>query len=172
MSIKTRPVPLLTSKQLRNFWSKVDTRGLDDCWLWIASCNSRGYGNLGLGCHTYKAHRVLWTLVYGPIPPELEVLHSCDFPPCCNSEHLFLGTQSDNIWDMSRKGRHWAKQSPHLIPGGSQKSNSKLNEEKVIQIRNRARQGESHNQIARDFGVSGQLINGIVAKKRWTHVQG
>jgi len=52
-----------------------------------------------------KAHRVAWELHYGPIPQNMQVLHRCDNPPCCNPDHLFLGTQADNVADMIAKKR-------------------------------------------------------------------
>ena len=64
-----------------------------------------GYGRLDIAGVPWKAHRYAWTLVHGPIPAGLHVLHRCDTPPCFWVDHLFLGTQSDNVADMVRKGR-------------------------------------------------------------------
>jgi hypothetical protein len=69
-----------------------------------------GYGHIGAGGKhgkTLNAHKAAWELVHGPVPDGLLVCHACDNPPCCNVEHLFLGTKSDNAWDCIRKGRPW-----------------------------------------------------------------
>jgi len=91
------------------FWAKVDkASGLGPqgtCWEWQASLNSDGYGNIGIEQMTDRAHRLSWRLHYGPIPDGLSVLHKCDNPPCVRPDHLFLGTQADNVHDMQAKGR-------------------------------------------------------------------
>lgn len=84
------------------FWAKVD-RG-DDCWEWTGIKDPNGYGRCGMFGETL-AHRVAWKLTREAIPGGLFVLHRCDNPPCCNPDHLFLGTQADNIADMDHKGR-------------------------------------------------------------------
>lgn len=96
------------------FWSKVDQSG--DCWLWAAYRNSRGYGMFMVSAGSplqntkstrpHLAHRIAWQLTYGTIPNGLVVCHHCDNPPCVRPDHLFLGTQSDNMVDSARKGRH------------------------------------------------------------------
>jgi len=60
-----------------------------------------------------RTHRLAWELANGPIPDGLSVLHHCDNPPCCNVEHLFLGTQTDNHADMVAKGRHYHPNPTH-----------------------------------------------------------
>ena len=75
------------------------------CWLWLAAVNSKGYGCYPYEGATRLAHRICWIYTYGAIPDGLCVLHKCDNPGCVNPEHLFLGTQGDNMRDMGRKGR-------------------------------------------------------------------
>jgi len=52
-----------------------------------------------------RVHRLMWEAVNGPIPEGYYILHTCDNPPCINPNHLFLGTQADNIHDSQAKGR-------------------------------------------------------------------
>ncbi len=75
------------------------------CWEWRGSRNPEGYGNFGLARKTEKAHRVAYRLFNGPIPVGMLVMHKCDNPPCCNPEHLKLGTWQENAQDKEEKGR-------------------------------------------------------------------
>lgn len=87
------------------FWEKVDkSGGPDACWPWLGGQYPSGYGKIrGSDGEYLLAHRVAWTLANGPT--ELDVLHRCDNPPCCNEAHLFDGTQAENFDDMRGKGR-------------------------------------------------------------------
>ena len=81
------------------------------CWVWQGSAGKDGYGRMVYRLDGQRvirgAHRVSWEVANGPIPEGMHVLHRCDNPPCVNPAHLFLGTQADNMRDMTRKGRHW-----------------------------------------------------------------
>lgn len=91
------------------FWSKIDrSGGPAACWPWIAGHNRDGYGSFRVDDHTELAHRVAWAEANGPVPDGMDVLHTCDNPPCCNPRHLFLGTAADNARDSVAKGRHQA----------------------------------------------------------------
>jgi hypothetical protein len=90
------------------FWPKVDSSaGPSACWPWTASCKVKGYGQIGAGGRQRPllAHRVAWEIANGPIGEGLVVCHSCDNPKCCNPAHLFVGTQAENLQDMTSKGR-------------------------------------------------------------------
>lgn len=52
------------------------------------------------------AHRASWTLHNGPIPAGMVIMHKCDNPPCCNPDHLKLGTRAENNKDAAAKGRY------------------------------------------------------------------
>lgn len=71
-----------------------------ECWLYPITESYRG-GYAGGG----GAHRRAYAIWYGRVPAGLRVLHTCDEPRCCRPDHLWLGTQADNMRDMARKGR-------------------------------------------------------------------
>lgn len=77
------------------------------CKLWKgAKCGGTGYGNRKFRGRYMGAHRAAWIEAYGPIPEGLCVLHRCDTKLCVRPDHLFLGTQKDNIHDCISKGRY------------------------------------------------------------------
>ncbi len=132
------------------FWSKVIKT--DHCWIWNAGVTSAGYGSFYVNGKMCQSHRVIWELVIGPIPEGLFVLHSCDNPPCVRPNHLFLGTQQDNVNDMMRKKRQ----------------RTKLTAAEVKEIRQRyPGDGSPQLQLAIEYGVSQRLINQIVNNKIW-----
>ena len=84
------------------FLAKIDRTG--ECWIWVGARNQHGYGVFYINGADHRAHRVSWFLHYGEWPAS-PVLHTCDTPPCVRPDHLFLGTQADNMRDASAKGR-------------------------------------------------------------------
>jgi hypothetical protein len=102
------------------FWTKVTVGAPDDCWPWTGSTDRKGYGKIasgGLEGRLLGAHRVSYEFAYGPVPEGLNVLHSCDNPPCVNPAHLRAGTQADNIHDAVDRERLWMTKVTHCKNG-------------------------------------------------------
>jgi hypothetical protein len=101
-----KPMPLACDRHAlaERIRSKI-TKG-PGCWLWDGHRNQQGYGRIGIGKRRlYAVTRLIWWLETGQDPGDLYVLHSCDNPPCCRPNHLFLGTHADNLADRDAKGR-------------------------------------------------------------------
>lgn len=75
---------------MNRFWSKVDVRGADECWLWQAGTGGRGYGQFHFDGRATTAHRVAYLLEVGEIPSGMDLHHSCEEKLCCNPAHLAL----------------------------------------------------------------------------------
>ncbi len=145
------------------FWEKVE-KG-DGCWLWMASVMSNGYGAAWDGSKVKTAHRRSYELTKGEIPQGMHVLHTCDDRRCVNPDHLFLGTNLDNINDRVAKGR--SNRRSRAV--GEAHGMSKLTESQVIQIRELA-STLSELEVAAQFGVSRNTVNRIVLRRTWKHV--
>jgi hypothetical protein len=143
------------------FWSRVAVSSDDACWPWTGSKVRGGYGGLVSKRKSFTAHRVAYFLTHGTIDASLDVLHSCDNPPCCNPAHLRQGTDKDNMRDMILRGRSRR---------GEQKPSAKLTDAKVSEIK--AATHEPHIVLARKFGVRFQTIQAIRAGRTWSHVPG
>ncbi len=138
------------------------------CWEWQGAANSKGYGVIHLKHWDWperapSVHRVVYMLCVGPVLDDLCVLHRCDNPPCVRPDHLFLGTNLDNIADKMAKGRHRS-------PVGENHGSHRLTAELVMEIRRRAASGETYASIARDLGFSQTQVSGVARGKQWKHL--
>lgn len=155
---------------IARFWSYVDKRG--SCWLWMRGLSYQGYGKFwcGKSKRSWTASRFAWTITYGPIPPGIFICHKCDAPACVNPDHLFLGTQRENLADCIAKGR---------TAKGCRNAAAKINETIVRQIRASyvrcaptpyAPNPFSTNGLAKRFGISQRTVWSIVHRKIWRHI--
>ncbi len=152
------------------FWAKVQ-KG-DGCWEWTGARKRQTrypYGLVWDGSRWLRAHRVAYELTHGPIPHGLNVCHHCDNPPCVRPDHLFVGTQADNLADARRKGHHF---SPFRGRNqtGSANGYARLTEADIPIIRTLAAEGMRQKDIAARFGVHRATVSYALSGKTWTHV--
>lgn len=148
-----------TKHPLERFEDAYATEPNSGCWLWLKSLDKDGYGWFYLN-KNMKAHVASWELFKGS-RNGLWVLHNCDVRRCVNPEHLYLGTNDDNVRDRMERGKF-------EILRGSKIGNSKLIESEVRAIRKDSRE---QKYIAADYGISVASVSLIQARKNWKHVK-
>ncbi len=117
----------LGAKVLARFDAKVVPEPNTGCWLWTASADTGGYGQLRVNGKIEYTHRMAYVRHIGPIPDGLHVCHRCDTPACVNPSHLFVGTRGENMRDMMAKGRkvsatgdaHGSRTKPERVSRGA-----------------------------------------------------
>lgn len=138
------------------------------CLEWTGGRDADGYGHISVGSGTEKrkvrTHRLAWELAVGAsVPVGMSVLHRCDNPACIKADHLFVGTNADNVADMVRKGR--GRASPGELHGAA-----KLTVEAVREIRAAPRENGSGRRLASKFGVSPATVTNVRKGLVWGHV--
>lgn len=129
---------------------------MDGCIEWTGLKNVKGYGRRqGYKGREWFAHRAAWDEQVGSIPEGMLVLHRCDNPPCCNTDHLFLGTHEDNMHDMVNKGRG-------VTLRGVANPCGRLTASQVEQVRSMYRSGWDQHKIAAEFEVTQATISRVV----------
>lgn len=134
------------------------------CLIWVGKRRQDGYGEIEHEGRIWKVHRLMWVAAFGDIPDGIEVCHKCDNPSCARIDHLFLGTHTENMRDMTSKGRG-------VLPAarGEKHGASKLTEAEVLAIFKDCR---PQSVIAESYGVAPSLISQIKRRKVWKHVHG
>jgi len=143
--------------------SKVVKNQSTGCWEWIGGKTKFGYGRMGIDDRTYSTHRVSYHLFIGAIPEGMCVCHKCDNPACVNPDHLFLGTQSDNMKDAYKKGRVKFDEisKTNQYKKGHKAYNRILPDSLVIEIKRMIKLGISPSDIARKLNVKRQVVADI-----------
>lgn len=156
---------------MNRFWAKVDkTPGLGpegDCWEWIGSYASHGYGSFKGSNKTYSTHRLSWEQANNTTAPsDMHVCHSCDNPRCCNPTHLWLGTPKQNMEDMAKKGRH----------GNSGKygefcPSHKFTEKEILEIRKALQSKQyTYEQIGEIYHISPAYLTKLAYGETWMYL--
>lgn len=136
------------------------------CWIIHGWVDRWGYGRMRIGKKQYTTHRASYILHYGDVPEGMHVLHKCDNPSCVNPEHLYAGTNDDNVRDRMDRGpktggAYW----------GERNQIARLDSDKVAQIKRLLLDGLSQPKIAKEFGVSRGAIDGIARGVNWYYVE-
>jgi hypothetical protein len=145
------------------FWPRVQKT--DGCWLWTGHPDDEGYGQISLGGANGKRIRATaaaWLLTYGYLP-ELAMLHTCDNPSCIKPDHLFEGTQADNIKDMDAKGRR-------AVRIGEEHKHSKFTNILVKQARTERESGETIQGLADKYNMSYGAMYKALNRQTWRHI--
>lgn len=133
----------------------------DNCWEWIGNISLLGYGHFFMNGKLEQAHRAAWKIYKGKIPKGICVCHTCDNPSCVNPKHLWLGTQTENIRDMMKKGRGMKADS-------AKNGGAKLNWNQVEKIRKLYKTGDYfYKELANMFGVCESQIKRIMNNWSW-----
>lgn len=156
--------PGKTCPEIVRFWYKVDKNGPihpihGQCWVWKGGGKPGGYGMF----LKTSSHRYSYKIHYED-PKNLDVLHKCDNPRCVNPDHLFLGTQKDNMIDMKNKQRNHRGQDRD----GAILTDIEVREIKSTYIYGSRLRGTT--ALARKYKVSPATIYDIVSGKKWTHI--
>jgi hypothetical protein len=133
---------------------KIDDKVLripeSGCWIWLGSITNHGYGTMTLGARTnISAHRASYELKHGPIPDGMLALHTCDIKCCVNPDHIFIGTQKENMADKVRKNRQ-AKGEKHGM--------HKLTEPQAVEIKSSTKRPMD---LAKEFNCSATTIRPV-----------
>jgi hypothetical protein len=150
-----RPIIPLSEKIERNI-TRIPESG---CWIWMSTVEKSGYGRVCSGKKPFYAHRVSYEQKHGPIPSGMMALHHCDVRCCVNPDHIFVGTQQDNMTDKVLKNRQ-AKGMNH--------GNAKLTEDQVREIKSSS---ETSIKLSAKFNYSASMIRAIKNGYIWKHLE-
>ena len=129
-----------------------------ECWEWKGCVGKNGYGGWGYRYTRKNAHKACYELFFGKVSNAL-VLHTCDNKRCCNPEHLYLGTQKDNMRDVIQRGLF-----------ANQKGKSSLTAQDVKHIRQLLEAGQSLTSIGKQYGLTKSTISAIKRRVTWDWV--
>lgn len=149
---------------IKLFMDRVYPEPNTSCWLYLGSYSKEGYGRLTAEYFNgfRSTHRFSYFIHKGEFDRDMCVLHKCDNPSCVNPDHLFLGTNNENMADMVRKGR---------AARGTRNIKAKLNESQVLEIRKQHQQGVSRKELSLKFGIGKTQTAYIIKNKSWAFVQ-
>lgn len=133
------------------------------CWEWMCGKISTGYGNIVIDGKVFLTHRVSYAYFVGPLNDKMLVCHKCDNPSCCNPDHLFLGSDLDNMADKVLKGRN---------PSGDRHPQAVINGATAIKIVEMLKAGMTGRAIASTFGIKEGIVWNVKYGLAWNCATG
>jgi len=148
----------------QRIWDYIDVRDVASCWNWKRYRDKDGYGSIKHNGKLLRAHRFVLSLkLKRHVLPRMMALHICDNPACCNPEHLYEGTATQNMRDKIARGRG-------ADLSGENNNSAKLTSQEVASIRFLHKTGTSYSELMSIYGVSRAAISMIINNKTWRHI--
>ena len=142
------------------FRARIGEKDEKGCMLWTMSKDKNGYGQVAVAGKVLKTHRLAYELVNGAIPTGMCVRHKCDNPPCCNPEHLEVGTHAENMRDKKERGRQIG-----MI--GETNGRAKMTDEQVRMIRSSTL---TNRELSILLNISYKMIWDVRKGISWGHL--
>ena len=155
-------MPIIKERNLNNAAKEIEYEVTEDgCWECTSHrLNAGGYAQIGRNRKVTKVHRHIFALTNNGIAEGMHILHKCDNPCCINPDHLFEGTNLDNMKDKMEKGRQPSTK-------GEQNGSAKLTAKDVREI---LKDDRRHVEVAKDYPICSAHICRIRKRKIWKHI--
>lgn len=163
------------------------------CWLWNKAMFSNGYPSVQIdGCSRRGNRVMLEHKLDRKIKKGYWSLHTCDEKGCLNPDHLYEGTQAQNVYDSkdrnrfrrgdqhpsrihpdrwSRGDNHYSRTHPEKLARGEKHGCAKLNPPKIRTIRKLWARGWTTRKLSNRYKVSRRTICRIIYENAWGQVQ-
>jgi hypothetical protein len=170
--LENRKMPKETKIQtIERFMENVNQKE-NSCWEWTAGLRN-GYGNFSYKGKDKYAHRISYMLFKNEAPDNKYVCHHCDNPKCVNPDHLFLGTQKDNMRDSNIKKRDkWSAETRRKVMPDGTYHNQKFKPDEIRYIRSEyQKDGVTLKKLANEFNTDKKAISRIVNYKTYKYIK-